>query len=78
MSAVLGISVAAGLALVIIHMASLKYNDAWPALSQFGVVERLGRAPWISSAVLIALALLAYRALIRSGVRVKAASEAHL
>jgi len=48
------------------------------ALSQSGAVEWLARAPWISSAVLVALALVAYRGLMRLGVRVKAASEAHL
>jgi len=78
MSAVLGVSIAAGLALVIIHLASLKYNDNWPAFSQSGVVEWFGRAPWISNAVLMALALLACRALMQVGIRVKAASEAHL
>jgi len=75
---VIGVSVAAGLALAIIHVANLKYADEWPALSRLGVVEWLGGAPWISSAVLIALALLAFRALLHLGVRVKAASEAHL
>ena len=75
---VIGVSVAAGLALGIIHLANLKYVDDWPALSRLGVVEWLGRAPWISNAVLIAVALLAYRALMQVGVRVKASSEAHL
>ena len=78
MKPVLGVSVAAGIVLAILHLASLKNVDDWPALSQLGVVEWLGRAPWISNAVLIAVALLAFRALMRVGVRVKAASEAHL
>ncbi len=75
---VIGVSVAAGLALAVIHVANLKYRDEWPALSQVGLVEWLGGAPWVSSAVIVALALWAYRALMRFGVRVKAASEAHL
>jgi hypothetical protein len=78
MKPVLLVTIIAGIALIIVHLASLKKVDDWPALSQFGVVEWLGGAPWISSAVLIAVALLAYRALMRVGVRVKAASEAHL
>ena len=78
MAVVFGVSIAAGLVLIIIHLSSLKYNDHWPALSQSGAVEWLARAPWISSAVLVALALVAYRGLMRLGVRVKAASEAHL
>jgi hypothetical protein len=71
-------SIAGGIVLAILHLASLKNVDAWPALSQLGAVEWLGGAPWISNAVLIAIALLAFRALMRVGVRVKAASEAHL
>jgi hypothetical protein len=75
---VIGVSAAAGLVLALFHVANLKYKDDWPALSQLGPVEWLGGAPWISSAVILALALWAYRALMRLGVRVKAASEAHL
>lgn len=78
MKPVLLVTIIAGIALIIVHLASLKRVDDWPALSQFGAVEWLGGAPWISSAVLIAVALLAFRALMRVGVRVKAASEAHL
>jgi hypothetical protein len=78
MAVVFGVSIAAGLVLVIIHLSSLKYNDSWPALSQLAIVEWLGGAPWISCAILVALALLVYRALLHIGVRVKAASEAHL
>jgi len=78
MKPVLLVTIIAGIALIIVHLASLKRVDDWPALSQFGVVEWLGGAPWISSAVLIAIALLAFRALMRVGVRVKAANEAHL
>jgi hypothetical protein len=78
MRVVLGVSIAAGIAMAIIHLTSLKRLETWPALSQTGLVEWLGGAPWISSAVLIALALLAFRALLHVGVRVKSASEAHL
>jgi hypothetical protein len=78
MKPVLGVSIAAGIVMAIIHLASLKNVDGWPALSQLGVVEWLGRAPWSSNAVLIAVALLAFRALMRVGIRVKASSEAHL
>lgn len=75
---VIGVSAAAGLALVLAHVANLKYVDNWPALGRTAVVEWLGGSPWISSAVIFALALAAFRALMRLGVRVKAASEAHL
>ena len=71
-------SIVAGIAFAIIHMASLKHVDGWPALSRWAVVEWLGGAPWISNLVLAALALVAFRWLLRAGVRVKAASEAHL
>lgn len=71
-------AIIAGIAFAILHMASLRTVDNWPALSQVGLVEWLGGAPFISSAVLIAIALLAFRALLRIGIRVKAASEAHL
>jgi len=71
-------AIIAGIAFAIIHLASLRNVYDWPVFSRAGLVEWLGGAPWISSAVLIALALLAYRALMRVGVRVKAESEAHL
>jgi uncharacterized protein YacL len=75
---VVGVSVAAGLVLAVIHLANLKYKDDWPALSQLGILEWLGGAPWISGPVIVALALWAYYALMQAGIRVKAASEAHL
>jgi hypothetical protein len=78
MKPILIASIIAGIAFAIIHLASLKNVDAWPALSEVGLVEWLGGAPWISSAALIAVALLAFRTLTRVGIRVKAASEAHL
>lgn len=78
MKPVLIASIIAGIAFAIIHLASLKNVDDWPALSRSVVVEWLGGAPWISNLILAALALLAFRALLRVGVRVKAASEAHL
>jgi len=78
MKPVLIASIIAGIAFAIIHLASLKNVDDWPALSRSAVVEWLGGAPWISNVVLAALALLGFRALLRAGVRVKAASEAHL
>jgi hypothetical protein len=78
MKPVLIVAIVAGIALVVVHLASLKNLDDWPALSQLGVVGWLGGAPWISNAMLIAVALLAFRVLMRFGVRVKAANEAHL
>ena len=78
MSVAFGVSIAAGLVLVIIHMASLKYSDYWPALSRLSVVRWLGSFPWISSAAIAGLALVAFSRLARLGVRVKASSEAHL
>lgn len=75
---VLGVSLAAGLVCCIVHVANLKSHDTWPAFSRLGLVEWLGGSPWIASAVVVALALAAFRALMRVGVRVKAASEAHL
>jgi hypothetical protein len=75
---VIGVSVAAGLVLCFIHVANLKYHDDWPAFSRLGFVDWLGGAPWISIAVIAAPTLLAYRALMQVGVRVKATSEAHL
>lgn len=78
MKPILIASIIAGIALAVIHLASLKTVDDWPALSRSAVVEWLARAPWISNLVLAAIALLVFRALVRAGVRVKAASEAHL
>ena len=78
MKPVLIASIIAGIAFAIIHLASLKNVDDWPALSRSAVVEWLGGAPWISNVVIAALALLVFRVLLRAGVRVKAASEAHL
>jgi ABC-2 family transporter protein len=78
MKPILIASIIAGIAFAIIHLASLKNVDNWPALSRSAVVEWLGGAPWISNVVLAALALLGFRALLRAGIRVKAASEAHL
>lgn len=78
MKPVIVVCIAGGIVLAILHLASLKNVDDWPAASQAGVVEWLARAPWISSAALIALALVAFRGLLRLGVRVKAATEAHL
>jgi hypothetical protein len=70
--------IAGGIVLAVLHLASLKNIEGWPALSEVGPVAWLGGAPWISSALLVALALAAFRALMRFGIRVKAASEAHL
>lgn len=78
MKPALVVSIAGGIVLAIIHLASLKHIDGWPVLSEVGVVGWLGGAPWISNAALLALALLAFRGLVRLGVRIKAASEAHL
>ena len=78
MKPVLVASIAGGIVLTVIHLASLKNIDTWPALSEAGLVGWLGGAPWISIVVIAALALLTFRALMRLGVRVKAASEAHL
>ena len=78
MKPILIASIIAGIAFAIIHLASLKNVDDWPAISRSSVVEWLGGAPWISNIVLAALALLAFRTLLRAGARVKAASEAHL
>ena len=70
--------IAASLALAVIHTANLKYHDGWPILSQTRMLEWLARGPWIASAVVFALTLVAFRGLVRVGVRIKAASEAHL
>lgn len=78
MKPVMIVSIVAAIALTVIHLVSLKNSENWPAFSQSGLVDWLGGAPWISSAVLVALALLAFRALMAAGIRVKAASEAHL
>jgi hypothetical protein len=71
-------TIVAAILLVLAHLASLKNVDTWPVLSELGFIGWLGRAPWISSLVLGVLALIGVRALARVGVRVKAASEAHL
>ena len=78
MKPILIAGVIAGLAIAIIHLASLKNVDNWPALSRSAVVEWLGGAPWISNVLIAALALLVFHALLRVGIRVKAACEAHL
>jgi hypothetical protein len=78
MSVAFGISIALGIVLVIVHLANLKYVDAWPVLSRLSVVGWLGRSPWMASAGIAAVALAAYSWLVRVGVRVKTSSEAHL
>jgi len=78
MSVAFGVSIAAGIVVLILHMASLKYNDFWPALSRLTVVRWLGGSPWISSAGIAAAALLVFSRLVRLGIRIKASSEAHL
>ncbi len=78
MSVAFGVSIAAGLVLAIIHLASLKYDDNWPSLSQLTLVRWLGGSAWISSAAIAALALVVHRCLVGLGIRVKASSEAHL
>ncbi len=70
--------IAGGIVLIVVHLVGLKRVDAWPALSRVWLVRWLGGAPWISSAVLAAAALAAYHRMMKSGVRVKASSEAHL
>jgi hypothetical protein len=75
---VIVVSIVAGMLLCLVHVANLKYHDGWPAFSRMAIVEWLAGAPWISIAVIVALALTAYRALMEAGVRVKAASEEHL
>jgi hypothetical protein len=78
MKPVLIVTIVVGILAIVAHLASLKTVGGWPALSRLGLVQWLGRAPWVSSAALIALALVAYRGLMTIGVRVKAESEAHL
>ena len=78
MTAVIMVFILVGLALVIVHMASLKYESHWPALSRLAVVEWLGGAPWLSIAAIAAVALVAFFGLMRAGLRVKASSEAYL
>lgn len=78
MKPVIVVCIVAGIVLTILHLASLKNVSDWPVFSQLGLVEWLGGAPWISSVTLMAMALFAFRVLGRIGVRVKAASEAHL
>lgn len=78
MSIAFGISIALGIVLVIVHLANLKYVEAWPVLSRLSVVGWLGSSPWITSAGIAAAALLLFSRLVRLGIRVKASSEAHL
>ena len=70
--------IAGGIVLIILHMAALKQIDWWPALSRLWLVRWLGRAPWVSSAVLVAAALAVFHRMMEAAVRVKASSEAHL
>lgn len=70
--------VAGAIVLVILHMALLRQTDWWPALSRLQTVRWLGRAPWMSSAALAAVALAVFNRMVRSAVRVKSSSEAHL
>jgi hypothetical protein len=69
---------ALGIVWVVIHMLSVKRLAGWSALSQTAALEWLGGAPWVSSALVMALAMTAFYGLMRAGVSVKAASEAHL
>jgi len=78
MSVVIGVSIAAGLVMAVVHVANLRYMRGWPAFSRLAFVDWLGGAPWISSTVAAALALVAFHRLMRFGIRIKAASEAHL
>ena len=70
--------VAAAIVLVILHMALLKQVDWWPALSRLRIVQWLGRAPWVSSAALVAAALAIFHRMMGTAIRVKTSSEAHL
>jgi len=72
------VAMAIVLVMLILHTFALKRVDAWFAFSQFGPVDWLGGAPWLSNAALVLLALAAYSRLERLGVRVKSSSEAHL
>lgn len=78
MKPVLIASIVAGIALAIIHLASMKHVADWPVLSRLSFMQWLGGASWLWSALIAALALVAFRALLPAGVRVKTASEAHL
>lgn len=78
MKPVLLAGIVGGIALAVLHLASLKNIEGWPALSEVGPVAWLGGAPWVSSAALAAVTMLAFRALMRVGLRIKAASESHL
>lgn len=69
---------AGGVALIILHLAALKQVDWWPALSRSWIVQWLGRAPFTSSAALAVAALVVFHRMMKSAVRVKASSEAHL
>jgi hypothetical protein len=67
-----------GIVLVTLHMVALNHIGGWPPLSRLAVVERLGGAPWVSSALVVALTLALFHRLVQVGVRVKHSSEAHL
>jgi hypothetical protein len=70
--------VALGIVSVIIHMLSVKRLAGWHAFSQTAVLEWLGQAPWVSSALVAGLAATVFYGLMRCGLRVKATGEAHL
>jgi hypothetical protein len=72
------VAIGISLALLIGHTFALKRVDAWFAFSELGPIAWLGGAPWLSNAVVVALALAAYARLLRLGARVKTTSEAHL
>jgi hypothetical protein len=72
------VALAVALVLLILHTFALKRVDAWFAFSELGPVEWLGGAPWLWIPVIAAITLLMFSRLVRIGVRVKAASEAHL
>ncbi len=78
MQVVLGISMALGVVLLLVHVFNLKQVPGWPALSQSPPILWLSRAPVISSVAIIAVTLLLYWRLMRAGVRVKAECEEHL
>jgi len=67
-----------GMALTLVHTASLMSTPGWPALTRTGAVEWLAGAPWLSIPAVGGLALLAFFGLLRAGIRVKASSEACL
>ncbi len=78
MQVVLGISMALGVVLLLVHVFNLKQVSGWPALSQTAPVLWMGRAPVVSCGVIIGLTLLLYWRLMRVGVRIKAECEEHL